>query len=299
MAMHMGHVAFQSPDPHASARFLQQILGLRETVSEANRVFLTCNEHHHEVEFLRGDAPGLDHVGLEVEDEAEIDGLRDRLIAEGAQILTEDLSEPGVGSGMRFVGPMGATFEVYCAMERQAFTIENYLQPQARRFGHVTFSTEDKDDTIRFLGDVMGFRLSDKAAHLAWMRCDSDHHGIGLVETGSNTVHHYAFQMQDLGALGQYADHLARLGLSMLWGIGRHGPGRNLFGYIADPCNAIVETYADLLTIHDDEHYRPIDWGEVGGRALNLWGPASPEGWRDYGVPILAPKPSGGAQRAR
>ena len=110
MSMHIGHVAFRSPDPQRLSGFLQRILALRETVTERDRVFLTCNERHHEVEFLRGDQAGLDHLGLEVDDEAELETLRDRLIAHGVPILTESACEPGIARALRFVGPMGVTF---------------------------------------------------------------------------------------------------------------------------------------------------------------------------------------------
>ena len=32
-------------------------------------------------------------------------------------------------------------------------------------------------------------------------------------------------------------------------GPGRHGPGRNLYTYLPDPTNIIVEAYADLLEV--------------------------------------------------
>jgi catechol 2,3-dioxygenase len=289
MSMHIGHVALRTPEPERSARFLQRILGLRETHATKDEIFLSCNERHHEVEFLRGETTGIDHLGLEVDDESELNSLRDRLIAEGATIITETASEPGVASALRFVGPMGLVFEVYAGMERETLTVDHYMTLLGRRFGHVTFSTDDLAETIRFLCEVLGFRVSDTLDTLAWLRCDSDHHGIGLNETGSNSLHHYAFELQSLGAIGHYADHLALLGEPLVWGVGRHGPGRNLFTYVPDPCNVIVEAYSDLLRIEDEGSYAPIDWSDRGRAGLNLWGQLSPEGWRDYGCPILEP----------
>jgi catechol-2,3-dioxygenase len=288
MSIHIGHVAFQSPDPAGSSQFLRRILGLRETLTEVDRIFLSCNERHHEVEFLRGDIAGVDHIGLEVDEESELDALRDRLIADAARILTETASEPGIAAALRFVGPMGLVFEVYTGMERETLSVEHYLRLRGRRFGHVTFSCADMPETIRFLCEVVGFRVSDTLDTLAWLRADAEHHGIGLIQTGTDSLHHYAFQLQSLAAMGQYADHLALERVPLLWGVGRHGPGRNLFTYVADPCNAVVEAYADLLSIEDEGSYEPIDWSQYGGRrALNLWGQLSPEGWRDYGMPIL------------
>jgi catechol 2,3-dioxygenase len=119
--------------------------------------------------------------------------------------------------------------------------------------------------------------------------CDTDHHGIALVEAGKEELHHYAFELENWGAIERYADRLAFQGRSLVWGPGRHGPGRNLYTYLPDPDNTIVEAYADLLVVPDDANYRPIDWSMRGNDALNLWGPMPPAEWRDYGVPILTP----------
>ena len=93
----------------------------------------------------------------------------------------------------------------------------------------------------------------------------------------------------DWGAIERYADQLARLGKRLVWGPGRHGPGRNLYTYTADPDNAIVEAYADLLIISDESNYVPINWNASGDAALNLWGPPPPSDYRDYGTPVLPP----------
>ena len=48
---------------------------------------------------------------------------------------------------------------------------------------------------------------------------------------------------------------------------------------------------AETGEVWDENTYEPIDWNERGDSALNLWGPLPPPEWRDYGVPILAPRP--------
>jgi hypothetical protein len=103
-------------------------------------------------------------------------------------------------------------------------------------------------------------------------------------------LHHHAWQVQDLAALGQYCDDIARKGLTLVWGPVRHGPGFNFATYLPDPDNAIIEVYADLLQIHDERAYKRIDWSNE-PRALNLWGPMPSEDVLAAGVPILAPDP--------
>lgn len=292
--MHVGHLALRATDPERSATFLSSILGLRRTVEEPDRILLSCNEKHHEIELLPGERAGVDHLGLEVEHEAHLELLRDRIVAWGGQILSETDDEPGLGRALRAVGPMGLVLELYTSMEREPLSVAHYMPPLARRFGHVTFATEDIAEAVDFCTEALGLRVTDTLGdRLAWLRCDTDHHGIAFAQAGKNELHHYAFQLEGWSTLEQYADRLAHIGERIVWGIGRHGPGRNLFTYIPDPDNTIVEAYSDLLQVIDEANYEPIDWAENGGElALNLWGPLMPPGWRDYGVPVLAPQPA-------
>lgn len=293
VAMHMGHLALRTGDVEASARFLSDVLGLRRTVELGGAVALSANEKHHEIELLPGPAAGVDHLGLEVEGEHDLDRLRDALIAAGAQILTETPQEAGLERAIRAVGPSNLVFELYTAMEREPLRIEHYMPHSARRFGHVTLSIEARAEMERFLIDVLGFRISDTLGErVVWLRCDTDHHGIALVKTDRTRLQHYAFELENWGAIQRYCDHLAFLGLRLVWGPGRHGPGRNLYAYLPDLDNTIVEAYADLLQVRDEAGYVPIDWDIHGEPAINLWGPLAPPGWRDYGVPIIPPGPA-------
>jgi catechol 2,3-dioxygenase len=289
--MHIGHLALRASDVETSASFLSEVLGLRRTTPPGGTVALSANEKHHEIELLPGPQAGIDHLGIEVEDERDLDGLRDALIASGARILTQTPQEAGLGRAIRAAGPSDLVFELYTAMEREPLTVEHYLPAPARRFGHVTFSIQDRVEMERFLIDVLGFRITDTLGdRVSWLRCDTDHHGIALVDADKTRLHHYAFELENWGAIERYCDHLALLGRRLVWGPGRHGPGRNLYTYLPDPDNTLVEAYADLMAVPDEANYVPIDWSVRGESALNLWGPLPPAGWREYGVPILAPE---------
>ena len=147
--MHIGHLALSATDVERSASFLSDILGLRRTYEENGAVSLSCNEKHHEIELLPGDRAGIDHLGLEVEDERDLDALRDALIASGAQILSETPQEHGLRQAIRAVSPMGLVLELYTGMEREPLSVEHYMPPLARRFGHVTFAVTERKDMER------------------------------------------------------------------------------------------------------------------------------------------------------
>ena len=290
MGMHFGHVALQVQELERSVIHATTTLGLRESLRDGESVYLTANDKHHELQILGSGTAGLDHVGLEVEHDRELDELRDRVVAAGARILSEHPGEPGLGAALRFEGPGGVVFEVYVGMERMPLSVDTVLRPFARRLGHVNLLSEDKAELERFILDVLGFRVSDRLGEVAtWMRCDTDHHGIALAKTNAGTrLHHHAWELESWSAMGQYADHVSRLGQQFIWGPGRHGPGFNQFTYLLDPDGVVVEAYSDLQRIYDDASYKPIDWSNE-ARALNLWGPMMPGDWGQHGVPVLEP----------
>jgi catechol-2,3-dioxygenase len=293
MRMHIGHVALQVEDIHASARHATERLGLRVTHSAPTEIRLSANAKAHELQLISGRGAGLDHVGLEVESDSDLEEVRDRVISAGARILGEE-AEEGLASALRFVGPADIVYEVYTGMKRDPLSIENIITPFARKLGHLTFFSDELDDVLSFWIHTLGFRVSDRVGDAgAWLRCDPDHHGLAAgrsAEPGTR-LHHYAFELQGFDTVGAYADNLARIGDGrvgdgLLWGPGRHGPGRNIFTYARDPAGCLVEAYTDLLRIDDDAAYQPIDWSTVPS-AMNLWGPDMPADWDVHGVPVV------------
>jgi len=290
--MHMGHVALRVTDLDRTTNHAMAALGLRQTRRSDSEVLLSANRKHHELQLIASDVAGLDHVGLEVTSSAELEALRARVEASDTATLLEAgaWDEPGIGDAIRFVGPAGIVYEVYDGMERTPLTIDEPLTSGIRKFGHLTFYSNEAAALVAFWIDVLGFRLSDVAEGLTWTRCDQDHHGLAVLDIPEGTLlHHHAWAVSDWSALGVYCDSLARHGLSLAWGPVRHGPGFNLATYLPDPDGVMVEVYTELLQIPDDRSYVPIDWSDE-PRALNLWGPPPGPDVLGAGIPVLAPR---------
>lgn len=289
MAMHMGHVALRVTDLERAAAHAKLALGLREVSRTDDEVLLTSNHKHHELQLLRGTTAGLDHVGLELESDDELARVREQAIAAGGSPIESDGPQAGIGEVVRIVGPLGIVHELYTGMKRDPLTIGAHLAAGIRRFGHVTFLVRDPAPVVAFWRDGLGFRLSDTADGLTWMRCDVDHHGMAVgVHPDADVLHHHAWEVQDIGALAQYCDDLGQAGLPLLWGPVRHGPGFNLATYLPDTEGGVIEVYTDLIQVHDDAAYEPIDWSEH-KHAINLWGPSPSDELQTAGVPILPP----------
>ncbi|MFD0981077.1 VOC family protein [Tropicimonas aquimaris] len=148
---------------------------------------------------------------------------------------------------------------------------------RAVRLSHVNINTRDVDALAGFYETVLGFRLSDRSKAMAFLRCNSDHHAVVLAEAPVEGLNHVAFLLPELEgvmfASGRMRDH----GFEIGWGVGRHGPGNNVFAYFVDPEGYVVEHTADILQV--DDSYRvgmPEDWTWPPGRT-DRWGIAPPK----------------------
>jgi len=288
MTMHIGHVALRVTDLERSVAHAKNVLGLHERARSDGEVLLSSNEKHHELQLIAADEAAVDHVGLEVESADELAHVITTAVAAGAELLDHAREEAGIGDAVRFAGPAGIVYEVYDGMARDPLSTSTYLRPGIRKLGHLSFAVENPVEVVAFWRDGLGFRISDQAGPLTWMRCDTDHHGLAVSpRPHGNVLHHHAWQIQDWGALGQYCDDIARDGMTLSWGPVRHGPGFNLATYLPGPDGVITEVYADLLQIDDERAYEPIDWSDE-PRALNLWGPLPGEDLLMAGIPLPA-----------
>jgi len=156
-----------------------------------------------------------------------------------------------------------------------------------KKFGHATFASADPDGLEKILAEVLGFRVSDRIPGLlVWMRCNSDHHGIGIVQ-GRSGLNHYAFELEGWGSFEGLADHMITRDVTFIWGPGRHGPGDNLFCYVEDPEGSMCEFFSDMVQVEDEATHQPRDWPQA-PTSLNQWGPAPDPVWFDYSTPHLA-----------
>jgi catechol 2,3-dioxygenase len=292
----IGHVSLRVPDLDDWTRFFCEIVGLRVVERSADEVFLTASHRHHEIRLTGGYPYACETVGLDVRSEDELQVLIGRAHRHGLAVTADG---PAIGARrvVRVEGPDLPPVELCCGTERVEISYDGSYEtvgPRPRKLGHLTLQSATYQETAEVLEEVFGFRLSDSVPNLfRWYRCNADHHGIGL-GPGENRLHHYAFELSCFEEFRQLGDHLFRRDLEMVWGPGRHGPGNNLFAYFRDPGGGLVEMYADLLQIEDEEHYRPGEFTPE--EAGNRWGPQTvpPDEWFEAGTPLCA----GGRRRS-
>ena len=80
--------------------------------------------------------------------------------------------------------------------------------------------------------------------------------------------------MPDLEAVMRGSGRMIDTGFPIAWGVGRHGPGDNVFAYFIDPVGIVIEYTAEVLQV-DDNHVVRGPRNGSGHRAGQITG-ASP-----------------------
>jgi len=146
-----------------------------------------------------------------------------------------------------------------------------------RKLSHVVCASTDAAASRRFFVEGIGFRVSDElpAIGASFLRCSTDHHNL-LVQPGPVPfLHHTAWEMDDVDAVGRAAAAMVAADPTRhAWGLGRHGIGSNYFWYLRDPSGAFAEYTSDLDVIADEEAWRVA--ASMSAHPLAAWGPPVP-----------------------
>jgi catechol 2,3-dioxygenase-like lactoylglutathione lyase family enzyme len=283
----IGHVAIVVADLDAAIHNATTIMGLRVSDLRDDGVDLTHGAPHHTLQYIAGDSGALDHIGLVAADAAALEEIHAAADAAGVRVLQDSPLDDSISEGLVLEGPEGFVFEIYRGMpEDEPTYAPTGVQPN--RFGHVTIALSDPAGMRAFLEEVLGFRVSDDFAAGFFLRCNVDHHGIGLFP-GSPKLHHHAWEVQSPVELGQLADRVDQTGASLLLGPARHGAGNNIAVYYLEPSGAVVEYYCDMLRIYDEEAYKPVQWDLTDHKWFSRWAPTIPDGFIELGVPRAEP----------
>ncbi len=267
-----------SPDLETHAAFYRDVWGLDpvEHVGDA-RFFSGTGRDPYLLALLPGETLGLAAVTFRCASEEAMDVVAAR--AEGAGCKRSDgpdaTTRPGGGKMIDLREPNGSLIRLIHGDTLRA--AKPSKMDRAERLSHVNINTKDVDGLANFYADVLGFRQTDRSKIMAFLRCNSDHHAVVLAEAPCEGLNHIAFLLPELEgvmfASGRMCDH----GYDIGWGVGRHGPGNNVFSYFVDPAGYVVEHTADILQV-DDSYVvgTPADWKWPPGRT-DRWGIAPPK----------------------
>lgn len=271
-------VAIGTPDLAGSERFYTQVWGLAATARQDGVVYLRASGADHHVLALRhSDSPEILSVTFRVGASEDLGALAERAAGHGATLLSKPTAnaEPDGGTVLAIREPQGGLFRFVQGDRLHADARQERDRPL--RLAHVNLNSTDVDRETSFYEQALGFVLTDRSKLMAFLRCNSDHHAVVLAEARANGLNHIAFLLPDWESVMRASGRLVDAGYPIAWGVGRHGPGDNVFAYFIDPVGFVVEFTAEVLQVDDGYRMRgPDEWVWPHGRT-DHWGIASPK----------------------
>lgn len=258
------------PNLTQSVAFYGHVWGLEPIVSEGDTIHLRANgAEHHAVTLRERPKAGMLGVHFAVSDRAAVDALYAKAKGAGVNVVSKPAELPisaGGGYGFQFKTPEGHVLNVSADVAQHPNTISDRSKPN--KLSHVVLNSANIEQQTAFFIDTLGFKWSDSTDMMDFVRCSADHHSIAVARGNGPGLNHMAYEMANIDGLMRGAGRMKTSGFNVEWGLGRHGPGDNVFTYFVEPNGLVVEYTCEVQQV-DEATYMPQDaeyWRSFPGR---------------------------------
>ena len=266
-------------DLHQSAEFYTKVWALEEVSADGDSIhFRATGGEHHVLTIRERPQASLLGVHFAAADRDAVDQLCAKAKGYGVAIADDPApldASAGGGYGFRFETPDGLPMTISSDSAQHPDVVVDRSRPT--KISHVVLNSARTDDQVPFFIDVLGFKLSDSTHMMEFLRCSADHHSIAIFRNNGPSLNHVAYELPNIDGLMRGAGRLKRSGFDVEWGVGRHGPGSNVFSYFIEP-NGFVAEYTTELDQLDDATHVPQDasyWQKIMPNP-DRWGLAGP-----------------------
>jgi catechol 2,3-dioxygenase len=287
----LDHFNFSVPDAEQARKFYSSFgLDLRE---EGGRLNIHTHGHPHRWgSIVEGPRKKLQFISFGAFED-DLPRFRERLDA--LRIARIDPPPGAQSNGLWFRDPDGIPIEIRVAEKSSpneksshesvssapgvagAPSCSSKPVVRPRRLAHILVFTRDVPAAIKFYGDALGLRLSDRSGDMiAFLHAihGSDHHVIAFVKADGPGLHHLSWDVPSINDIGLGAMQMADKGFTAGWGLGRHVLGSNYFHYVRDPWGSYSEYSSDVDYIPADHDWRSGDHPPED--SFYVWGPTPP-----------------------
>lgn len=273
-------------DIEATKAFYEAQWGLKEVARENGTVFMRATgRDHHVLSLHQAPKSALRAINLGAKTRADIDALHAQATALGASVIEaprELAAIAGGGYGFSLTSPEGQRVNISAGVAENSDVEQDASRPE--RLSYVVLNAEKYDEQIKFYRDVLGFRLSDTTDYMDFLRCCEDHHSVAVARAGGASLNHMAYELPSVEGLLRGAGRMKQGGYEIGWGVGRHGPGDNVFSYFIEPNGFVTEFTTGMEQVKNDayEWHGPEYWATAFLRPCR-WGLATSmaPGFRD------------------
>lgn len=146
-------------------------------------------------------------------------------------------------------------------------------RPLPRKLGHLVLNVRDIQASVEFYTEIVGLSVSDWIGdQMVFLRAGLDHHDLALAqiqpgaiaantyEPGRPGLEHFSYELASLEEIEQMGKFLQEKGIEIVRGIGKHGPGDNLFLVFKDPDGNYVEYYAEMIQVTKETPHTARVW---------------------------------------
>ncbi|TMJ25597.1 MAG: hypothetical protein E6G96_15415 [Alphaproteobacteria bacterium] len=254
-------------DLRQSADFYSKTWALEEVGSEADSIhFRATGAEHHVLTIRERKKPALLGVHFAAPDRAAVDALCAKARGYGVEVERDAAPLPaaaGGGYGFRFKSPDGLPMSISSDIALHPDAALDRSRPS--KISHVVLNSACVDDQVPFFADVLGFKLSDSTHLMEFLRCSADHHSVAIFRNNGPSLNHVAYELPNIDGLMRGTGRVKQSGFEIAWGIGRHGPGNNVFTYFIEPNGFVAEYTTELDQIDEATHVPmgPDYWDKV------------------------------------
>ena len=267
-------------DLRQSADFYTKVWALEEVSADGDAIHLRgTGGDHHVLTIRERPKPSLLGVNFAAPDRPTVDRLCAKAKSYGIKVLGDPAPLSGAaggGYGFRFETSEGLPMSIASdAMQHPDLALD---RSRPTKISHVVLNSANADEQMPFFIDVLGFRHSDSTHMMEFLRCCSDHHSIAIVRSDGPSLNHVAYEVPNIDGLMRGTGRLKRNGFDIEWGVGRHGPGNNVFSYFIEPDGFVAEYTTELDQIDEATHIaQDADyWDKVMPTRGDRWGTAGP-----------------------
>ena len=271
--LRIGHATFETPDIAKAIEHFTQVVGLSLVGREDKRAFLATKIGQLAIELRQGTQPAAPSCRSKWRRTPTSPTCAASCRSMASQPKSATIPFPGLPKVLSFQDPKGTEIELF----REWSMVGNQAQvigAGVLKLGHVAFVTPEPKALAKFYGEVLGFRVSDWIGDFfVFMRCNADHHSVNFIHGNGAKMHHIAYELRDFSHLQTACDLFGERKIPIIWGPVRLGPGHNVAAFHRDHDDWVVEFYAELDQMKDEElgYFDPRPWHHDRPQRPKVW----------------------------